>query len=152
MTKRLLLFVLLAGSLVFAKSNFTGDWKMDPSKSDAGPMTLPESIVMKIRHDDPGLAVNTKTTGGPMGDSDINFKYTTDGKECTNEVRGSVLKSKLVWDGDVLTVSHKRDFQGNEITFQDRWTLSGDGKTITINRKISSPQGEFEAKTVLNKQ
>ena len=61
------------------------------------------------------------------------------------------LKSKTKWDGNKLKVSSKSEFNGNEFTQDETWTLSGDGKTLTIDNSIKAPQGEFSTKSVFTK-
>ena len=41
-------------------------------------------------------------------------------------------------------VDSVRDFQGAELKFHDVWSLSADGKTLTINNHVAVPQGEFD--------
>lgn len=134
-----------------AKPNFSGEWKLNASKSEFGPMPAPASRTDKIKHEDPSLKINTSSSG-PQGDVNFDLSYTTDGTETTNQIRGNPTKSTAKWDGDALVIVTKAKFQDNDITLNDRWTLSEDGKTLTIQRKITAPQGEFEQKTVMDKQ
>ncbi len=61
-----------------------------------------------------------------------NLKVTTDGAECVNQVCGNEVQSPLKWSGEALTFD--------------------DGKTLTVDRHINSPQGELDVKIVLEKQ
>ncbi len=38
-----------------------------------------------------------------------------------------------------------------EISINERWTLSPDGKVLTIANAMSTPQGDFETKIVADK-
>jgi len=152
--KRLIALLLAFGLSVVtavAKPNFTGEWKMDAAKSDFGPMPPPESLTYKIKHEEPKVEM-VSAQKGVQGEFESNAKYTTDGKECVNTIRDTEIKSTLTWDGDALKMASKLNFQGADITLDDKWTLSEDGKTIVIDRQISSPQGELTMKTVLVKQ
>jgi hypothetical protein len=146
---------VLAGLLVSgqaqAKPNFTGEWKLDTSKSDFGPMPAPSKRTDKIVHADPNLKVTT-TQSGQNGEVTVELKYMTDGSETTNELRGAPMKSTSKWDGDTLAITTKASFQGTEITLADKWDVSGDGKTLTVSRHIISPQGELDQKLVFEKQ
>ena len=148
--KQLTLLLLLAASM-FAATDFTGDWKLDASKSDFGPMPAPDKLIMKVSHKEPDLKVATEQVS-QQGDVKSDSVYTTDGKDCKNKMRGNDIISKLKWEGDALLMVSKADFQGNEITLSDKWTLADEGKTLIIERKIAAPQGEFEVKQVLTKQ
>jgi hypothetical protein len=87
-----------------------------------------------------------------MGDFESEANYTTDGKECTNEMRGNPIKSTVKWEGDTLVVNSKASFNGNDVTITEKWSLSGDGKSLTILRHFATSQGEMDNKLVLEKQ
>ncbi len=149
------LYVLLALTVAAfaaqAKSNFTGEWKMLPGKSEFGPLPPPQSITQKIEHKDPDLKVSS-TQVTDQGEFKAETKFTTDGKECTNEVRGNPMKSTVTWDGDNLKFKSKLNFQGNDVDISDTWVLGEGGKTMTVSRHFASSQGEFDAKIVYEKQ
>lgn len=143
------LLALLVVSL-FAKPNVSGDWKLNNSKSDLGPMPPPSSMTMKIAHDDPKLKVAVKQVGD-QGEFEWEAAYTTDGKESKNEVRGNPSVSVVKWAGDALVLDTKAKWEDNELTINDKWTLSEDGKTLTVERKFSSSMGEMQQKLVFEK-
>ena len=148
----ILAVLALAALPAFAKPDFTGNWKLNASKSSFGEMPAPESMTMRITHADPKLTTATKQSS-QMGDFDQAATYTTDGKECTNEgFQGSTTKSTVKWDGDSLVVSTKGQFGDNEFTMTQNWTLSADGKTLTVVQAFKSAMGEGEQKIVLDKQ
>ncbi len=134
-----------------AKPNFSGTWKMNASKSDFGPIPAPDSQTQKINHEDPSLKLNIAESG-QMGDMNFDLSYTTDGKECTNTIAGNEFKSVLKWEGDDLVIDTKGSFNGTDFTAQDRWALSGDGKTLTVQRHLSSAMGEADQKVLFEKQ
>lgn len=153
--KRLLLITLvavalLAGSAV-AKPNFTGDWKMNATKSSFGDFPAPSSMTLKVAHEDPSLKVATAMVSD-YGEWNSEAAYTTDGKECTNKMRENESKSVLNWDADTLVINTKAEFGGNAMTINDKWSLSEDGKTLTIERKFSSDRGELIQKIAMEKQ
>ena len=141
---------LLAAALVFgllsslpaadAKPDFSGQWKMNAEKSDFGPLPAPTSRNDKIEHKEPNLKI-TRTQSSQQGENTSEWDCTTDGKECKVEMRGSPLKLKTTvqWDGDALAFDHKGTFNDLDIRIKEKWTLSEDGKVITIKRHVSSP-------------
>ena len=135
----------------YSKPNFSGAWKLNVEKSDYGPMPAPTSLTDKIVHEDPSLKISRSQTG-QQGDATYDLSFTTDGKQNSNTVRGNSMKSTVAWEGEALIFDSKVEAQGNEITLKDKWTLSPDGKTITINRHAASPQGELDMKLVMEKQ
>ena len=144
--------LLLAASPALAKPNFTGDWKLNTSKSTFGEMPAPDSMTSKITHADPNLSVAMKQSG-QMGEFEMQSTYTTDGKECSNQgFGGATNKSVVKWDGDTLTIETKGQFGDNEFTMTQKWSLAADGKTLNIVQTFKSAMGEGEQKLVLEKQ
>ena len=153
-------YVALCGLPVFAlalavsaqaKPNFAGTWKMNAGKSDFGQMPAPDSRTDKITHADPDMAVAISSVG-ERGEFNYTMKYSTDGKETSNSIRDNPFKSVAKWDGDALMIDSKGSFGGNDVTIKAKWTLSEDGKTLTINSHFASSMGEGKQKLVLEKQ
>jgi len=134
-----------------AKSNLSGEWKVNISRSDYGPMPAPQSAAVNIRHEDPSFKVAARQSS-ERGESSWELTYTTDGKECSNQVRGNLVKSTVKWEGDTLVFDSKLSVNGNEISLRDQWSLSGDGKVLTVKRHFSTSQGEGEQRIVYEKQ
>jgi hypothetical protein len=147
------LFIALLAALAPAadKPNFSGDWTLNTSKSEFGPMPPPASMTRKIDHSEPGLTVTQAMTGGLQGDQTVTMKYSTDGKETVNQMMGNDVKSKASWEGSALVIAMKAEIGGSEIKLTDKWTLSPDGKTLTDATHIVLPQGEFDVTYVLNR-
>ena len=152
------LFNALLASLLFALApvaaaapNFSGEWKINAAKTDVGPLPAPEKYEQKIDHKEPSLKF-TINQASQMGEFTSDHAYTTGGVECVNKVRGNEIKSKVTWEGEKLKFESKMSFQGADVSFLDKWTLSADGKVLTIERHIASPQGEIDVKYVLDKQ
>jgi hypothetical protein len=150
---RLITLALLMASAGFAAApNFEGNWKLDGSKSDFGQFPAPSLLTQKISHSDPEITVDVKIVG-EQGEFAFTSKYTTDGKECTNQgFGGSEAKSVLKWEGDYLMIDTKGAFGDNPYTMKDKWALSDGGKVLTILRHFSSGMGEMDQKLVFEKQ
>ena len=136
------------------KPDLSGEWKLNLDKSNFGPMPPPETETRTIQHADPSLSVKSVRTGG-MGDLTTEMNFTTDGKESVNKIEtpnGAIeIKTTMNWKGKVLVAKSKLDVQGMEINSVDHWELSDDGKTLTVNQKVTTPQGDFEASQVFEK-
>jgi hypothetical protein len=149
--------VLAAGALLVgvvtqaASQNLSGEWKLNFAKSDYGKFPAPSSMTRKIAHNDPKLILTT-TQKGPQGEVTSKLVYTTDGKESVNQVAGGEAKGIAQWIGDKLMIESSREFQGVTLKQKDIWTLSADGKTLTIDSHVSIPNGEFDIKQVFDKQ
>jgi hypothetical protein len=134
-----------------AATNFSGEWKLNLAKSDYGPIQqfAPEFMIRTIKHDDPALHISTHQKGA-QGEVTTELNYTTDGKPVENKSANS--KGTAKWDGDKLVVDSVRDLNGTELKNHDVWTLSADGKVMTVNSHLTAPQGEFDITFVFDKQ
>src|SRR5579885_1481408 len=71
----------------------------------------------------------------------------TDGQPCVNQES----KGTARWIGDDLLIEYTRPFHGLEISSKEIWSLSGDGKTLTISSHVSIPQqGEYDVKLIFD--
>jgi hypothetical protein len=140
--------VFLAMSFAVAqaqtKANFSGSWKLNAAKSDFGKTEGLSSLDLKIKHSDPELLVAQAVQG-----QTLEFKFSTDGKQCSNETPDGTMKTTLHWEGDVLVGT--TDYVGNA-TFKDRWQLVDNGRTMRFARHISGPDGESDWSLVFDKQ
>lgn len=150
-----LLAVLIVGSLAAAMAaappNLSGTWKGNIAKSDFGQMPAPTSFTAKIEHKDPSLKVAT-TFVGDQGEMTFEMKLSTDGAETTNQMGPFSMKSKAKWEGSALMVESKGSTDNGEFTTKEKWTVSEDGKTLTVARTFSGPQGEMTQTVVHDKQ
>jgi len=132
------------------KPNINGVWKMDPAKSDFGSGPVSESRLDKISYHEPDLkdTITQKLQRGAENTYDM--IYSTDGKETTNKVRGNTVNSTARWDGSVLVVDSTVHAL-REQKMLDRYTLSSDGKTLTLLRHMT---GHFDTdqKIIFEKQ
>jgi hypothetical protein len=147
----ILVLTSLAGALAAAPPNFSGAWKANIAKSDFGPMPAPTSASSKIDHKDPSLKL-VATQVGEQGERTFEMNLSTDGAETTNQVGPLTMKCKAKWEGAALLVESKATTDNGDLTINDRWTLSEDGKTLTVTRTFSGPQGEMTIKVVQEKQ
>jgi hypothetical protein len=134
-----------------APADFSGDWKLNIERSDFGGMPPPTSVTQKVTHEEPSLKILSQQSG-TFGDVTADFAFTTDGKECENKVMDMVIKSTVKWDGSVLVIDSTMDIQGSPMTLTDRWTLSPDGKELTIDRQATGPMGSGGGKMIFEKQ
>ena len=135
-----------------AKPNFSGVWTMDPSKSDWGQLPAPETMTRTITHKDPLFKMVTVQAGGGTGERTIETTFSTDGKQTKNNILGDPMTSVGNWDGTTLVVLSTLTTQGFDVPIEDRYVLSPDKKTLTVTRKVTTPNGETVAKIVLVKK
>jgi hypothetical protein len=158
----LLVFGIVLLALAMAAPNFSGTWVRDKAKSDPMGMGRPGGggggqapdveVTLTIKQDANSFELATQ-----RGERTSEAKYTLDGKENTNATgRGSTV-SKSKWNGDVLMLEGVRKFSGPngdmEMPFKDEYSLSADGKVLTVKSTSNNPQGEQQTrKQVYNKK
>jgi hypothetical protein len=172
-------FVCLLAFSAFAQSkttDFSGTWELDKSKSKLDERARIESMTMTVTQTETELKIETQTKrmpppegamqggmgrggfGGGMGDGTTTYKL--DGKESkiTQETpMGAIpvtLKAKI--DGGKMNLSQSRmlNTQMGEIsiTTKETWTLSEDGKTLTVKRETETPRGTNSSELVFTKK
>ena len=151
------LAAVLAAALVVAgaplraqqKPNFSGNWKINQVKSNFGGVPAPETFTRKIVQTDSSITID-EVQSSPLGEQQTSRKMTTDGKESTFDVGGADVKATANWEGSTLIAITKVDVLG--MTYNDRMSLSPDGKTLTSVVKLDTPQGALDITVVFDKQ
>lgn len=151
----LVLFMPMPAWAQDARPDLSGTWNLDIAKSDFGPTPVPESMVQVIVHKEPAIKVSsTIKSQGSVISNERNI--TTDGKENTYTLKGpageQAVKSTSTWSANKLLTAMKVETQGVAFDINDVWELSADGKVLTMNREINTPQGDFTVRAVYNKQ
>ena len=141
---------LLAAAGAYAAPNVGGEWRLNPAKSSYGKFPAPQSMSRKITLDGTKLSITTVQKGA-QGEVTSEYHYTTDGKQSVNKVTGGESKGSAQWIGDKLMVESSREVQGATLSQKEIWTISPDGKTLTIDAHVSLPNGEFDVKQVFDR-
>jgi hypothetical protein len=94
----------------------TGVWRAKP----------PDTRVLTIEHRDPEVKVRSGIES---------LTYTTDSSETCNVIDGEMVCSRGRWDGPFLQIDSTVKADQGEITSSERWSLSRDGKTLTIHKR-----------------
>ena len=153
---------MLAALPLFAEADFTGSWMLNLSKSQYGQFPAPEVMLRSVTYANGTLTMSTYQKGA-QGEVTTELKYSTDGTTSVNkDSRGTAR-----WQGDTLIIESSREAQGESsreaqgktsreaqgarLTQRDQWTLSADGKTLTIAIHVSLPNGAFDVKQVFEK-
>lgn len=148
---------LFSFNTIADRTNFSGDWKLDESKSELGEFGGRVARSVKADQKENDITV-TRTTPGFNGGDPVTttLTLTYDGKVTESEgFGGSKRKSTAKWsdDGLTLTVSttttFERDGQTNEFKSTETWTMK-EG-LLSIVTQSSSPRGEFTTKAIYSK-
>ena len=167
----------IAGFAQAKPTDFSGTWTLDVSKSKLDERARIESMTMTVAQTDKELKVTTETKrqappadaagggggrgmGRGFGGGDGTVAYSLDGKETVVEVDGPNGKLPVKYKGSVevgkASLSSSRTFTGQmgevTITSKDAWSLSADGKTLTVEREMTSPRGTTTSTMVFAKK
>ena len=160
-------YLLFLSGLLFSfrpaqivQTDFSGTWKLNENKSELGQFGargVPSKIVIEQKADAISFTRTAMNFQGEEGTSSETMTF--DGKESESLVFGtSKKKSTLKWSGDgkemVISSNIAFEMQGQSIDISsvENWSLSSDGKTLTISSKTNTPQGEIATKSVFDKQ
>lgn len=154
-TRRAIISILLLITIAHAadKPNFSGIWKLDAPQSDFGPQTPPGQAQYVIRHVGSKLSFNY-TQDGHTSRVDI----TPDNEErVTSSTEDINTWTRAYWSGDTLVLQsrERRKFGTQEATgagWTSRWSLSGDGKRLIIDRTLKNGEHEATQRIVYVKQ
>jgi hypothetical protein len=158
-------------------TDFSGTWMLDIPKSQLNERMRVEAMTMTVAQTDKELKVTTETKrpappadapqGGSgagrmrgFGGADGTVAYSLDGKETTVEIDGPNGKMPIKYKGTVeagkANLASSRSFTGPmgdvTVTTKDVWTLSADGKTLTVVREQTSPRGTNSSTMVFTKK
>jgi hypothetical protein len=147
----LILTLLLV--VVPPKPNFSGTWVMDTTRSFSNPAGLEQTMTVTQDGDKITLDAKLKTQ---QGERTINEQYTVNGQEAAfspppapdgKTVTGKRTASWLPDNRGMLVV----EVVGEQTTTR-KWSLSGDGSSLTVDYFFDTPRGSFEAKRVFAKK
>ena len=163
----------LAVLALAAGPNLSGTWVRDKDKSDpmgfggrgggggGGRQGGPQEVTLVIKQTDNELSLTRKASMGGQERPAVEQKFTLDGKESVNSMPGrggqtTQVKSKAKWNKDKLLIDSVRNIStpnGDfEITTKDEYSLSSDGKVLTVTTTTTTPQSDNTAKQVYTKQ
>jgi hypothetical protein len=153
------LLMLWAGS-VLAQANFAGTWVFDPKLSQGVPEGVGMTMVVKQAGDRVEIETDITTPDGQQKIADL---YILDGKEIDYKppVMGPGAgkgrrTSKWTADRKGFEVTEKATIDGPDglatVSATRKWTLSGDGKTLTMDVAMTTPEGERVSKRIFTKK
>ena len=171
------MMLFLAATVLAAGVNLGGTWVRDKDKSDPPMMRGPgggggggqrprgggggramadAQITLVLKQTPNELSLTRKIVAGGEERPATEQKFTLDGKENTNTSQRGELKSKSKWNKDTLVVQGTQKVttpNGEfELEIKDEYSLSADGKVLTVSTTRTTPGGEQTSKQVYNKQ
>ena len=173
------LALVFSVSAAYAQPNFSGTWVLDQRQShfdpaigaDGQPGQGPHGPrgegapqgdhprpQVKLTVEQSGTTLKaTRTLNHDGRERTMTESYSTDGKETTTTGRrGGTSVTRAAFDGDRLVVNSThamKNKQGDEVQMsrESVWSLSPDGRTLTIQTTMQSPRGERTMTSVYQK-
>jgi hypothetical protein len=148
---------LLASAICFsaAKPNFNGKWVLDKEKSFSNPAGLEQTMTITQSGDQIKMEAHVKTARG--GEQDVTETYLLDGKEAdfTPQAPPNAKgKRKASWlpNGQSILIIDEISVDGNVVNqITRKWTLSSDGKRLTVDYFFDNLKMSYESKRVFTK-
>jgi hypothetical protein len=135
-----------------SRPNFTGTWVMDAAKSDWGGVEAPGLMRYVIRHRGGTLMLLSTQDSVTK-----RLEMMTDGQErMTEEDADSEIWARVFWEGKTLVWEGRRKakpaHEVEPVHWSSRWSLSEDGKTLTVKREIVMTEGTLEQSIQFDKK
>ena len=146
------------GARAASKPDLNGTWKLNAAQSDFGdaPPPIRQSEVVKQAGDEFAIEIMLERE---QGKQHYTLRFQVGGAEMplakgsfADDAPFRVLSVKGEWQGPVLVVTEKVSFQGEEGTLKASYSLSADGKVLRKATHVSMSAGEFDTKTVYDKE
>ena len=142
------------------KPDFSGTWKLDTAKSVFNEYIALDSRTDVITQDGDNFTEKVSSSGN-QGNVNYTLTFIADGKSVdvpanspgANQGVLTLEKISAVWQDSLLVVSETLNYQGQvEFTTKATFSLSPDGKVLTIDSHADTQAGDIATKYVFNKQ
>lgn len=171
---------LTIGVSAQAKTDFSGQWRLDKAKSKLGERSRIEEMTMKVTQSATSVEVETETkreprpegmqggSGGnrgggmrggmPGGDESVLYTFDKETVKERETERGKIqikLNAKLETDGKLhLSSTRTLNTPNGEMTMtaKETWELSDGGKTLTVKRETQNMRGTQTTEMVFTKK
>lgn len=130
-----------------AVADFTGTWKLDAGRSQFGRIPPPPAILDRVSQSPTEITVHRD-----RGGESVVIHIPLDSSSRENAIRGMSMKTHGRLTPETLVVDYDGKRAGGAVHSEERWSVSPDGKTLTVKRHLVSPQGETDQTLVFAKQ
>ena len=111
-------------------TNFSGIWRWNPAKTQHGG-TPPEDMRVKIDQNGSDITIVLRIRTKALEEF-VTERIRVGADDNKNEIHGATMISKAAWDGATLAVDSVAKFGDKELRLNDRWSLSPDKQTLTM--------------------
>jgi hypothetical protein len=157
----LALALLVPATLSAQRGDFRGVWVLDAAKSDLGQLGqmlaangMTMNMTRTVTQTDTSLTFKADVDVGGQQQSQEQT-IVTDGKPRTQtmEAMGNMqVTMSARWENGTLIVEQKAQTPMGEVGGTETWTLSADGKTLTVSTVAQTPNGEMRMSYVHTKK
>jgi len=140
-----LLTLLLAGQVCSQQAaEFSGEWRMDATRSESAHQDVPIGpVTLVIKATPAELTIETRRASrGKGGTSSTTLKFSLDGSEhAVSDESGAPIKTKARLDGAKLVTEVTRNVQGSTVTSVQTFSLDAGGKELTVDKTLTVQHG-----------
>lgn len=140
------------------RPNLSGTWMLNVTQSDFGQVPPPKQQSESILQAGEEFAISITLEREEMKQNyTLRFRAGSDPSPIPagsfpGDAPFRILSVKGEWQGQTLVVTEAVSFQGSEGTLTARYTLSANGKSLTKLSHVAMSAGEFDTRTVYDKQ
>lgn len=120
-------------------ANFSGTWKMDPTRSESAHQAVPTGpVTLVIAQTADEVSIETRAAAkdkkAPVASEKLTYKL--DGSES-----GTTIVCRARWDGSNLITNTIRNVGGSTVTTHHVLSLDSSGKELTIQKTLMVQHG-----------
>jgi hypothetical protein len=128
--------------------DFSGVWRLNFARSTIRGQA-PKVILMKIEHREPSVVQQIHVTYDNGHEQTLSFAYETTGEETGHFMDNGIATSRAHWEHSELVIESSMKTPEREFHFKDYWSLSSDGRTLTMAHRNDDLDGQI---SVLDKE
>jgi hypothetical protein len=115
------------------RPNFSGRWELDRGDNRLSSSIAEKNEILSqtIEHSEPNIKI-VRTVKSREGQKDLRILLVTNGEPKTNQVEGHALVFRARWKGNRLFIEVHSYLENNPTGMMEIWSLSKDGKTLSV--------------------
>ena len=132
------------------RPDLSGTWLLDKGKSSLQ-APAPDTAILYVDHSDPRFLLPRAYVTDGLADR-FNIRVLANGKDDVKKWRDHTTVNRCRWEGNEL-VLESRDREGRkESRTVMRFSLSPDGRTLTMEERFTGPDRSYENTLVLSRE